>query len=133
MQDSIIFDKNAQMSSDGSSLKGYLYVCPNHLQYVDCLGGVAKYDQTTYDRTWTQKKILEHLNNITDQMNAFSEYPGHFDFQLTGTYKGAYFDLYEHKDSGSIHIGGSKELDVRNLVLELNKLIKNTTAKTFIL
>ena len=36
------------------------------------------------------------------------------------------FTIYDYKADKCIHVGGNKSLDIKNLINDLNKLLKNT-------
>jgi hypothetical protein len=128
----VIFDAGAKMGNM-SGLRGYVFVDPLALDDVDL--DRYSYDAEAYSgddaSTWTFESVLARLNSIANQV-IFDD--GNFDkscFEINGTYRGQFFNLYDYKEDRCIHIGGGPELDVKDLITELNELIKAAVPKPF--
>ena len=123
---SIVFDEKAQMGKEGSSLRGYLFIDPDFLPYA-----MKPASHLAVNSNWTFENVLARLNTIANQV-IFDD--GNFDkssFEVRGTYKGEFFDLYDYKGNRSVNIGGGRNLDVNGLVLELQDLINHAQPTPF--
>ena len=131
---SIVFNGKAQMGKDGSSLKGYLFIDPDFLPYAIMPANYLAVEIVKYrdcDSSWTFENVLARLNTVANQV-IFDD--GNFDkssFEVRGTCKGEFFDLYDYKGNRSINIGGGPNLDVNGLAPELKNLINHTQPTPF--
>lgn len=78
-----------------------------------------------FNETVAKLNRIGNDNNINIFDNQYSD--GYKEsFSLTGLYKEEVFTLYDYKADQCIHIGGNDNLDIKNLISELNELLKNT-------
>jgi hypothetical protein len=117
----LLFKNNTNIS--GTYLKGFLY--------------------SSFDESWhnlPSGQLLSHLTfeevlarivtiGVANNQNIFVDCDKST-FELTGSYRGKIFTLYDYKANRGVNIGG-KDLDVEALILDLSKLILATNPTKF--
>ena len=130
MFEELFFTTNIDLGN--TFLRGYLYVPRGETRTIQGVTYSNKYDKyVTYNEV---VRALDKMGNLVNQ-NIYQlgdcecdddnecECEGKSTFNLLGTYKRKLFVLYDWKKDGAIHIGGSGDLDLDELIVLLNEAI----------
>ncbi|XWV26925.1 hypothetical protein QJ857_gp0125 [Tupanvirus soda lake] len=105
MQTSVVFDQNAD--TNFTSLRGYLTHPYSFEEAVARLYSLAGWN------------IFE----LCDQYKTT--------FEVSGTFNGQVFTLYDYKEDNVIHIGGRDSYDIKELQKNLLELMENVKPKEY--
>jgi len=126
---------DSTVDANGTFMLGYLFVCEEELPTVKKYGKLDKhkYDARSFNNSnifWFED-VVARLYNLSNQ-NIFEQGDEYkLSFEVSGSFDGKPFTLYDWKGDNCVHIGGHDDLDVPGLKKELLKLVKKTDPKPF--
>lgn len=83
-----------------------------------------------YDSPYSFEETVARVHAASGQpVRSTDDYKTSVCFE--GTYKGAYFRVYDYKEDRELHIGGGSDLDVRGLLIALASAVERAEPKAY--